>query len=937
MFGGERVKIRSVWMILLVAMLVVACGPAASPESAGDPAGTLGNSSANDSTVTTGNESATTILRFAVSMMDQNRYDSLIDAFEAEHPDVHIMTVSIEETLGTGPGGFNWPDDAYLLLAAAADVIGASATRQAVQQGALLDLTDFFESDPNLKAGAFYPGVLESVQWQGGTWSLPVEVTYPLIYFDKSLFDAAGVAYPEPGWTWDDFLATAQALTIGSDAASGGVSQWGFVEPSFDPVTFVQAKAGLLFNADAYPPTARLDDAAVVEAVRWYTDLFLTYEVSPYYSTSGEGGPGGMFRNEGMRLLESSQAAMWFTGGGMFQVMRRGGPDQQQTTTGAVPFPVSKSDDHTTPAVVEGLSISAGTNKANLAWEWISFLAQQPAGQRGPFNALSTGTVPALPSVAVAAGYWDSLDEDFAAALQYATEHATIDTYDGTGYDTFRAAVADVMDNGTAIETALADAQSEVEAAIEAEVAAAPTPVANLTVAEEEQQAVNAGAVIIDFGLNEGRGRFGQQSLTTLVDQFQAAHPDIVVEVDTPQGFRGQLGLADMAAEYDCFQASPSFDDESLAAIVNLEPFLTTDSATSKDDFFLSVLEQFTYQGQLWGLPGSVTVSLMNYNKDLFDAAGLAYPSVDWKTSDFLEMAVALTQGEDENKQYGYVPSSFGANDLVSFMDRLGADMLDESVDPPRLVFNAPSVVEAFRWYTSLATQYGVQPMPSEDTGDFEGGRGQQALISEGLAAMWMDSSGGFGGSGGFVVFGGPGRPGGTSNLNIGVVPLPAGPNSAQGSGFQSVDGYFISAQSNARQACWSWITFLTEQPNATGGLPARRSVAESAAYRQQAGAEQADAALASVSSGSRASFYQRVSDEGNWLGFASFWLSDAYDRVVNGEMTVEESLDAAQESVDAYRNCIIAQDAFQDPEAIMGCLSEAGANMRGGFSISVP
>jgi ABC-type glycerol-3-phosphate transport system substrate-binding protein len=910
--------------MLLIATILVACQPAASPESAGDPAEPSGNSSANNSTVTTGNDVATTILRFAVSMMDQNRYDSLIDAFEAEHPDVHISTVSIEETLGTGPGGFNWPDDAYQLLAANADVIGASATREAVQQGALLDLTDFFESDPNLKADAFYPGLLESVQWEGGTWSLPVEVTYPLIYFDKSLFDAAGMAYPQPGWTWDDFLATAQALTVGNGDA---VTQWGFVEPSFDPVTFVQAKAGLLFNADTYPPTARLDDAAVAAAVRWYTDLFLTYEVSPYYSTSGEGGPGGMFRNEGMRLLESSQAAMWFSGGGgMFVGMRRGGPDQQQQTTGAVPFPVSNADDHTTPAVVDGLSISAGTKKADLAWEWISFLAQQPAGQRGPFNALSTGTVPALPSVAVAAGYWDNLDDDFAAALQYATEHATIDTYNGTGYDTFRAAVVDVMDNGTSIETALADAQSEVEAAIEAEVAAAPTPVTDLVVAEEEQQAIDAGGLIINFGLNEGQGRFGQQSMTSLVEQFQAAHPDIIVEVDTPQGFRGQLGLVDMATQYDCFQASPSFDDESLAAIVNMEPFLATDSAISKDDFFPSVLEQFTYQGQLWGLPGSVTINLMNYNKDLFDAAGLPYPSVDWTTSDFLEMAVALTQGEDkDNEQYGYVPSSFAANDLVSIMDRLGADMLDESVDPPRLVFNSPSIVEAFRWYTSLATQYGVQPVVSETTGDFEGGRGSQALISEGRAGMWMDSGGGFlGGPGRGARFGGSG---GTADLDVGVVPLPAGPNSAEGSGFQSVDGYFISAASDARQACWSWITFLTEQSTAVTGLPARQSVAESAAYRQQVGAEQADAYLASVSGGSRASFYQRVSDEGNWLGVASFWLSDAYNRVVNDEMTVEESLTTAQESVDAYRDCIITNDAYQDPEAMMQCLSESGAN----------
>jgi ABC-type glycerol-3-phosphate transport system substrate-binding protein len=196
---------------------------------------------------------------------------------------------------------------------------------------------------------------------------------------------------------------------------------------------------------------------------------------------------------------------MWFSNG-MFFMRRRGGPGQEQELIGAVPFPVSGPDDHTNPAVVNGLSISAGTNKADLAWKWISFLAQQPAGQRGPFNTLSTGTVPALPAVAVAAGSWDNLDEEFAAALKYAMEHAAIDTYDGTGYDTFRAAVVSVMDNGTAVETALAEAQTEVEAAIEAEAARRRW---RMTVAEEERQAVNAGAVIVDW---PGRvGRFGSR------------------------------------------------------------------------------------------------------------------------------------------------------------------------------------------------------------------------------------------------------------------------------------------------------------------------------------------------------------------------------------------------------------------------------------------
>ena len=41
-----------------------------------------------------------------------------------------------------------------------------------------------------------------------------------------------------------------------------------------------------------------------------------------------------------------------------------------------------------------------------------------------------------------------------------------------------------------------------------------------------------------------------------------------------------------------------------------------------------------------------------------------------------------------------------------------------------------------------------------------------------------------------------------------------------------------------------------------------------------------------------KASFFQRMSDEGDWLMFGAFWLSDAYDSIVNGDMTVEEALE---------------------------------------------
>ena len=44
---------------------------------------------------------------------------------------------------------------------------------------------------------------------------MPADLDLQLIDYNKDIFDAAGVAYPEAGWTWDDYRATAMALTEG--------------------------------------------------------------------------------------------------------------------------------------------------------------------------------------------------------------------------------------------------------------------------------------------------------------------------------------------------------------------------------------------------------------------------------------------------------------------------------------------------------------------------------------------------------------------------------------------------------------------------------------------------------------------------------------------------------------------------------------------------
>ena len=101
-----------------------------------------------------------------------------------------------------------------------------------------------------------------------------------------------------------------------------------------------------------------------------------------------------------------------------------------------------------------------------------------------------------------------------------------------------------------------------------------------------------------------------------------------------------------------------------------------------------------------------------------------------------------------------------------------------------------------------------------------------ESLINQGRAAMWLDSGSGVifaGGGGEFAIMIVDQE--GESTSNTGVAPLPTGFNSANGSGFQGVTGYFISAQSAKRQACWTWISYLTQQSTVVSGLPARRSV----------------------------------------------------------------------------------------------------------------
>lgn len=892
---------KLIYVILILSLSLSACG-----KKKESPAATSTPEAAE------GGDERKTVL-FAVNDFEKSLYEELVESFEEANPDVNVRLMSVNEILELGLMGGEWPDDAWQRLAYRADVISMSAGIVQVEQGLIRDLTPFIQSDPNFEQDDFYPGALENSQWDGGTWSLPTWVNFDLIYYDKDAFDNAGVAYPEPGWTWADFLEKARALTI---REGDEVTQWGFVQPWPNHLPFIEGRTGPLVDDSTDPPTPRLDQDEVIEAVRWYADLFLKEEVVPFFESSDEGDDSVVLERFG--LVENGKAAMWREDATSWTWRR------EQGNRGVVPYPVDAPDSRTTPIWPSGLSMSAGTANPNAAWRWMDYVSRQTAGSDLSF--VFDLRMPARRSVAESSGFWDDLDEELAETLRYAIDHSYVTHWMTNKYIAGQSdSLEDILSGEKSADDALAqEAQEQVKAAIEDDFAqrAEATPVPTfVVVAPEEEAPASEGAASITF--TPGVGAItNMQGYRDAARQFQVAHPDIQVEIEMPNFMSGELGIKNLAENADCFQWSSDIQDpEDRAAILNLKPFLDADASFSTSDFYPALLERLTWEGQLWGLPAEIQPFVIEYNKDLFDAAGVDYPSLDWNIDDFTALAVALTEGEGDNKRYGFVPQSVELNDLLLLMERWGARLIDQSADPPTFAFTDPATVEALRWYAGLSTEHGAKPVFLADLAKVTDATGyvleQQGLINDGRGAMWTS----FGPLA--VVALGDGR----DKLNTGVAPLPAGTDGASGGG--STYGYFISAQTEARQACWQWITFLTERPDLAQGLPARRSVAESDAYRQRVGEEQVAVYQASVAGTGRSSDLDIFSGQG-WMGAGILWLGRAYDQVVNGEVGVEAALNSAQKMAEDYRACIITQDAFTDSQAQQDCALDVDPSLPG-------
>lgn len=133
---------------------------------------------------------------------------------------------------------------------------------------ALRPLQDFIDKDPTL-IDQLYPATLTAYKTDKGYFGLPRDFQTIVLFYNKDMFDAAGISYPSADWTWEDLRAASKKLTLKD--TDGNYSQWGISPDLWDIEPFmsslVWSYGGEILSAD-YKKTMIADNMEPWRLVR---------------------------------------------------------------------------------------------------------------------------------------------------------------------------------------------------------------------------------------------------------------------------------------------------------------------------------------------------------------------------------------------------------------------------------------------------------------------------------------------------------------------------------------------------------------------------------------------------------------------------------------------------------------------------------------------
>ncbi|MDQ3461066.1 MAG: extracellular solute-binding protein [Deinococcota bacterium] len=324
----------------------------------------------------------------------------------------------------------------------------------------------------------------------------------------------------------------------------------------------------------------------------------------------------------------------------------------------------------------------------------------------------------------------------------------------------------------------------------------------------------------------------------------------------------------------DIFQL-PSATAPGLIATGRLLPL---DGLVDTEAFIPALIETYTIDGTLYGIPKDFNTLAVFYNEDLFDEAGVEYPNAEdtWETfAEKLRGVAAL--GDDV---YGACLGADFAR-MGAFAYANGWEPLDEEGNTDLL---DPAFVEAFEWFTGLVRE-GVAVQPSDIGAGWPGDCLAGDNVGVALEGAWM------------ITFLNSSAP----NLQYGTTLMPKAATGDRGN-FLFAGAWGVNADSPNRDAALKVLELLTSEEAQqytleTGlAIPSRTVLSDSPFFAEETPQAQANLTI-----------FEGASD-GNVFGFqfgaigTDFLapINNALSAVMTGQQDVETALQSAQAELDA-------------------------------------
>ena len=215
-----------------------------------------------------------------------------------------------------------------------------------------------------------------------------------------------------------------------------------------------------------------------------------------------------------------------------------------------------------------------------------------------------------------------------------------------------------------------------------------------------------------------------EETLAKMVAAFEQEHPNIKVEVET-------IGYDDYFTQMQTRVAGGTAPDcyelniENFAAYAN-KGILAEITGVDVSGLNETALGAFNVDGKQYGLPESFSNVVLIYNKDLFDQAGVAYPTNDW-TQDDLQAAAEKIRALGDDIFGIWQPITY--NEFFKVVAQYGGALLNE--DKTEFTINSPENLAAATALVDRVLVSNVQPNAVQ-----QGGMGDWDMFMSGRLGM---------------------------------------------------------------------------------------------------------------------------------------------------------------------------------------------------------